>query len=278
MEDFRHWTEILLESYKHAIDGLIIAFPKVIGGIVIFLLGWLIARLVAYLVAKSLKILRFNQIMDRVHVSEFLQRVNIQKAPSEIVGRFIFWTLMLLLVVAFADMLQLTVVSEKIGALINYIPNIFIALLILVVGLYLANTIREIVQTTFSSYAIKAGKLIGNIIFYLLAVVISLTALDQLQFNIDLLTSNVMILLAGVSLAFAIAYGLSAKEILPNLIASYYSKNMFSIGQTIRMGEVTGEIIEISNVSVIIRTESGKRVIPAKKLVTEDVELLDLNS
>ena len=274
MEDLRHWTEILLESYTKLIDGLIVALPRVVAGVLLFLFGWLLARIFSRIIAKSLKALRFNNLMDRVKLGNFLKRIKVEDTPSQIAGKFAYWLIMLLIIVGFAEALALRVVSQKIGVLINYIPNIILASFILVVGMFLAGKVKEFIQTSMISYGVKAGRLIGNIIFYLLAAFVILTALEQLQFNIDLLTSNVMILLGGAVLAFAIGYGLSAKEIFPNIISSYYNKGMFQIGDKVSVGETSGEIIEITNISVVIKTENGKRFIPAKKFVTEEVEII----
>lgn len=274
MDDLRHWTEILLESYTRLVDGLIYTLPRILAGSILFLAGWLIARILSSIIIKSLKTFRFDKLMDRAQVGEFLRNAKIENPPSQIVGKFIYWIMMLLLLVGFAEALNLTVVSQKIGVLINYIPNIFIAAFILILGLYLANKLREFAQMTLSSYAVKAGRLIGNMLFYVVAVFVILTALEQLQFNIDLLTSNVMILLGGIALAFAIGYGLAAKEIFPHIISAYYSKNMFKLGDTIRVEQTEGKIIEMTNLSVVIQTADGKKYIPAKKLVTKEVEVI----
>lgn len=275
MNDIRHWTEILLESYTKLIDGLIFALPRILAGIVLFLVGWLLARLFSRIIARSLKALRFDKLMSRAGVDGFLNRIKVEDTPSQMMGKLIYWLIMLLIIVGFAEALELTVVSQKIGVLINYIPNVVIAALILIVGLYLAGKLREFTQTTLSSYAVRAGRMIGNMLFYLLAAFVVLTALEQLKFNIDLLTSNVMILLGGVALAFSLGYGLAAKEIFPNIISSYYSKSMFKIGDKIRTANTEGEVIAISTISVVIKTSSGKRFIPAKKLVVEEVEVLE---
>jgi hypothetical protein len=274
MKELKHWTEILLASYSSLIDGLIFAMPRILAGIILFIVGWLLARLFARIISRSLKALKFNKLMDRVKMDDFLHRLNIAKTPSQIVGKFIYWLLMLLMVVGFADALALEVVSEKIGVLINYIPNIILAALILIIGLFAAGKIKEMVQLSLSSYAIRANRLIGSMLFYVIAGFVVLTALEQLEFNIGLLTSNVMILLGGVALAFAIGYGLAAKEIFPHIISSYYSKGMFSIGDRIRVGGTEGEILAITNLSIVLLTEEGKRYVPAKKLVTEEVDVL----
>ena len=274
MDEIRHWTEILFESYTKLIDGLIHALPRLVTGILLFFLSWLLARILSRFITRSLKILRFDSLMKNLEVESFLQRMKIVRTPSQIVGRSVYWILMLLIFVGFAEALELNTVSEKIGALINYVPNIFIAVIILIAGLYIAGKLRELIVTTLSSYAIRAGRLVGNIIFYLLVIFVFLTALEQLKFNIDLLTSNIMILLGGVALAFAIGYGLAAREIFPNIISAYYSKGMFQVGNRIRLDKSEGQIIEITNISVLVQTESGKKYIPAKKLITEEVEIL----
>ena len=274
MNEIKNWTEILLESYASLVDGLIVALPRIIIGILLFFLGWLLARFLSRFIARSLKLLRFDDLMKKLEVEAFLQRLKIENTPSQIAGRFVYWIFMLLIFVGFAEAMKLSMVSQKIGALINYVPNIIIAAMILIVGLYMAGKLKEIIETTLASYAIKTGRLVGSIIFYLLAIFIFLTALEQLKFNIDLLTSNIMILLGGVALAFAIGYGLAAREIFPNIISAYYSKGLFQVGNRVRLGKSEGKIIEITNLSVVIQTESGKKYIPAKKLITEEVEIL----
>lgn len=275
MDDLRHWTEILLASYTKLVDGLIYALPRILAGIILLGVGWLFARLLSRIIARSLKALKFDRMMDRVKMGEFLAKIRIEKTPSQLVGKFIYWILMLMILVGFADAMELEMVSEKIGVLINYIPNVILAALILIIGLFIAGKVKEMVQLSLASYAIRANRLIGNILFYVIAAFVVLTALEQLEFNIDLLTSNVMILLGGVALAFAIGYGLAAKEIFPNIISSYYSKNMFGVGDNIRIAGTEGEIIAITNLSVILQTSEGKRYIPAKKLVTEEVDILE---
>jgi len=272
MNDLRHWTEIILASYTNLIDGVIFALPRILAGLMMLLLGWLLARLLSKLIARSLKVLRFDKLMDRMQVGTFLKRVKSDKTPSQIVAKFVYWIIMLMIFVGFSETLELSIVSQKIGMLINYIPNIIIAAFILIIGMYLANQFRTLVQTTLSSYGIRSGRVVGSILFYLVAIFVILTTLEQLKFNIDLLTSNVMILLGGVALAFAIGYGLAAKEIFPHIISSYYNKGTFHIGERIRISGTEGTIVELTNLSVVIETKEGRRYIPAKNLISEEVD------
>ncbi|RMG27512.1 MAG: hypothetical protein D6730_07010 [Bacteroidetes bacterium] len=275
MDLYENWTNTLSQSFQQLMEGVASTLPRLLLAVVLLIGGWLLARIMAWLVGRSLRLLQFDKLMQRLQLGRWLDRMKIEKRPSELVGKFAYWIMLLLVLVGFSETLGLSVVSRKISDLINYLPNVLIALFILVVGLYVAHALRELVHTTFTSYSIKAGKLIGNIVFYALTIFICLTALDQLQFNIELLTSNAMILVGGISLAFALGYGLSAKEILPNMLSAYYSKSMFEVGQTIQIGDTKGQIVSITNISVVIKNEAGTRIIPAKKLVTEEVQVLE---
>lgn len=114
----------------------------------------------------------------------------------------------------------------------------------------------------------------SSILFYVLALIVIISTLDQLQLNVDLLTSNVMIIVGGIVLAFAIGYGLSAREILPHIIASFYLKNHYRSGQRIRIGTLEGRIKEINNIHVVIENGEETIVIPANRLIAEEVHIL----
>ena len=93
MDEVRDWTDVLYESYSDLLDTILTAFPKVIGGIFLLIAGWLVARFVAFLIARSLKLLRFDKLMERVQMQDFLERVNSKLTPSQLVGKFVFWLL-----------------------------------------------------------------------------------------------------------------------------------------------------------------------------------------
>lgn len=248
--------------------------PSVLGAVFMLVLGWLVARLLAFVIRKSLIAIRFDQLLAKTPVSELSEKLNITQQPSALLSRFFFWVIILMILTSLADAWRWTIVSEKISALISYFPNILLAIVILIGGMTVAGALRNAALRTFSSHGVRSGKTMSNILFYLIVIIAVISALDQLQLNVDLLTSNFMIVVGGIALAFAIGYGLSAKEILPHLISSFYLKNQYHPGQVIRIGELEGEILEINNINVVLTQAQGKVIIPAKRLVSEDVHVL----
>lgn len=101
-------------------------------------------------------------------------------------------------------------------------------------------------------------------------------ALEQLGINTTIITSNVIIVIGGAVLAFAISYGFASKDILHNFLASLYSKNNFQIGQKIMLqDDSVGEIVKMDNISVTLKTEEGKLIIPIHILITEKIRIIE---
>jgi small-conductance mechanosensitive channel len=119
------------------------------------------------------------------------------------------------------------------------------------------------------------GKVLASVLFGVIVLLSSITALNMAGIDTTLITSNLVIVVAGVLLAFAIAYGFAARDVLTNILGSYYGKDRFSVGMRVRIGNDEGVIEKIDSVSIAIRTADRLVLIPTRQLVTERIEVLD---
>jgi len=99
-----------------------------------------------------------------------------------------------------------------------------------------------------------------------------ITALDQAGVDTTIITSNVTLILGAIMASFAIAFALAAKDILQNMLSSFYSRQNFTVGNIIKIGDIKGKIIRLDSVSVVIKTPSSEVVLPARTLISEQVE------
>lgn len=167
--------------------------------------------------------LKFDKLFDNINAAEYLDKANITISPSHFVGKFVYWIILLIFFVLASDTLGWTVVSESVSDLIFYLPKLFSAIVVFIIGLYIANFIKKALSGIFDSLNVSTGKVISNIAFYIIIVIISITALNQAGVNTKIVTSNVNMIIGGVILAFAVAFGFGAKDILGNiLIYSYF--------------------------------------------------------
>jgi len=128
--------------------------------------------------------------------------------------------------------------------------------------------------TLCKSFNVPSAKLIGNVVFGFFLVITFISSLAQIGINTELLQASFEIVFGGIVVAFAIGYGIASRDVLANLIASFYSRNRYKIGQRVRVEGVTGQIIEIDNLSVVIKTEDSQVVLPLKYFQSHRVELL----
>jgi hypothetical protein len=274
MESLFTWTEVFLESLKSFGEQIMGAIPGILGAIFLIILGWLVARLIARLIVKLMTVVRFDKVFENLNSKEFLKNLKITVGPSVIVGKFIFWVIFLLFIVTATETLGWTVVAAEITNLIRFIPNLFIGIIIFIIGLYIANFIKSLINTSFSSLGISSGKIMSEIAFYTIMILITLTALKQTGINTRFIDNNITIIIGIIVGAFALSFAISSRDVLQNILAGFYTKNNFHVGQKINIDGVTGEIIKMDSIHLVLKSAKDKIVFPVSKLITEKVEII----
>ena len=139
---------------------------------------------------------------------------------------FVKYLLLFVFFVIGSDILGLTMVSEGIGNFIGYLPILISALAIFVVGVYIASLIQNSIKDSFKSMNISGSNLIGNVVFYIIVIFITITALNQAGVNTEIISNNLTIILGSISIAIVIAIGLGSKDLINTLLLSHYSKEI----------------------------------------------------
>lgn len=187
----------------------IVAFgDNVIGAILILIIGLILVKILTRVVRKGLQKTGVDKIADK-HLNgiDFLISNNVRVVPSTFVSKIFYYFLLLIVLVAATDVLQMEAVSNLVQSAINYIPYLITAFAILVVGVFLADFLKNVSSATLSSLGIPAAGFISNFVFYFVLLNILMLALEQALINTDFITSNLSIILGGVVLAFAIGDG-----------------------------------------------------------------------
>lgn len=249
--------------------------PSILGAILILFFGWLIAKLFSKGIVKLLKLVKFDSLANKMDAEEFLKRANIQLAPSQLIGKFIYWILLLLVLISASDTMGWNAFSNEISKLLSYMPKLLVAVVFFIVGTYIATFVRDLIRGATSSLGISTGKLISNFIFYVLVVIVTLTALEQGGVDTSIITSNLLLVLGAILLAAAISYGFASRDILANILASFFGRQTFTLGKTIEIDGVRGTIVAANTISVTIQQENNEKVIiPAHELITNRVKII----
>ena len=274
MNELVTWTELFISSLTTFGNKLMGAIPSIIGALIIFILGWLFAKLVSRTISKVLTLAKFDLIAEKINSSEFLAKANIYSSPSRLVGKFVYWILLLFVLITAADTLGWSSVSSEISRLIAYLPKLFIAIVLFILGTYLATFVRDVIFGATNSLGISTGKIIGNFVFYLLFITVALTALAQAGVNTSIITSNLTLILGAFLGAAALSYGLASRRVLSHVLSGFFSKKLYQKGMTIEVDGVKGVVHQVTNINIIIKEVSGDlSVIPMNTLTETTVRI-----
>lgn len=275
MRPLNQSTESIQGFFASFWDQAITIFPTVFGALLLLALGWGIAKALSYAVRKLLQSLGFDGLGRKLLVQTSLKINKDQVQPSQWIGSFVFWVVLLIFFVSASDTLGWTSVSGSISALTAYLPQLLGALLVFAVGLYIASFVRKFISTTFETLELSGGQLVSEVSFYIILFIIGTTALEQAGIETSVITANISIIIGGVLLAFAIGFGYSSRDLLTNILSSFYARNIFSEGQTIIIDNVEGTISRIDSIQTIISTKNGELIIPNKRLISESIKRIE---
>ncbi len=278
-EEINNISDLFSSSLQAFTQVFMSAMPKIVGAIFILLFGWLIAKFIAFAISKVLNMLKFNELASKANTQEMLQKANIKSTPVDLVGKFIYWIIMLLVWVMATDTLGLQVVSQEISKLISFLPTLLSAVILFIIGTAIATFIRDVTRAATSTLSIGAGKAISSIVFYFLMVIVTLTALEQASIDTSIITSNVTLILGAFMGGAALAYGLAARNVLSNMLGSFFNRRKFSKGQYIEVAGIKGRMIDMDNISITIQSDNEDIVIlPAKILLDEQIRVKKLST
>lgn len=264
----------LENSFASFGEGIANYVPVLISAIVVLLIGWIISKIIFKFVHRALIGMKFDAMTEKIQLDKLLNKIKPDLSASLILAKVFYWLLMLLFITSAANVLGWEMLTDGIGAFMAYLPTLGISLIIFVIGVYIADLVKNMVYTAADSIGVSGAKAIANIVYYLLFIFIAITALNQAGINTEIITSNLTIILASILLAFALSYGIASRHLVTNMLSSFYSKGKFKEGQRIRVGDVEGIIESIDSISVTISTSGGKVVMPSKVLIEESIIIL----
>jgi len=156
-------TAVVIGAWEAFATKISIFLPMLIGAIIIFVLGLIIAKLINMGVIRLLKLVRFDVGTQKTGIKEFLDKGNIVKTPSEIIGSLAYWFVMILTIIASLDAMGLPIVSDILNNIFLYIPNVVAARMVLILGILFGNLLSAVVRTTASNECFSSAEGLGKI-------------------------------------------------------------------------------------------------------------------
>lgn len=267
--------DALIDSFNSMYTSAQEFVPKIAVGLVLFIAGWLIAKALSSLTKKALRKIKIDSLAEKAEIDKILARLNPDLTLSGLLAKILYYVILVIFIIAITDVLGMTGVKSSIAGILSQAPKFFVALIIFIFGYYVSRLIQKAVYTATNSIGISGARVISNIVFYVIMIFVSITALEQTGMNTDLISNNITLILGAILLAFAISYGIASRGIVNNMLSSYYGKGKFKIGQVIEVLDIRGKIIKIDSISVTLENNNHSIVIPSKILIENQVKILE---
>jgi hypothetical protein len=180
--------------------------------LIILIVGWIVAKAIRRLVDWLLKTIRFDVLADKAGISEILKKGDLKISAGEVVSSIVYWLIIIMVLVMTVDALGLPKSSDILESLFAYVPKVIAALLVLVVAMFLASFVSGIVRTAAGNANLPKPQVFAGISRWAIIIFAVTISLEQLGIAPLLVTATFNIILGGVCLALALAFGLGGKD------------------------------------------------------------------
>lgn len=222
------WTDAVMTSLAAALALLLGAIPKIIGFAVIIIIGWLIASAVATAVASILRAVKFNDLAQRGGFADFVHKMGIRQDSAGFIANIAKWFIRLIVLVSAFDALGLPAVSQVLQQLLMWLPNLVVALVVLVLAGLAANALAGLVRGATAESGMGNPDLLANIARIAVWAFAIVVAVNQIGIATELVNTLFMATVGAVALGLALSFGLGGRETAAQIVRGWYERSQQS--------------------------------------------------
>jgi Conserved TM helix/Mechanosensitive ion channel len=230
--------------------------PHLVNGLIILIVGYLLSALVRWIVRTLLLRLHFEQLADRIGITNTLHRLGVRLPLPAVIAQVVFFFLLLSFATSAFVLMGLTAVADLLRNVLAFIPRAISAAISIIFGAMLARFLGETITTVAGNVNITYNKALGKLIEYMLVAFVVVLAISTLGVDTTILTSALTILIAAGGLAIALTFAFGAREAARNVIAGHYIRQNFSPGQQLEMGDYRGRLRSTAGTYSVLETGS----------------------
>ncbi|MDB5884356.1 MAG: small-conductance mechanosensitive ion channel-like protein [Polaromonas sp.] len=218
------WSTALMSSLATAMALFFSAIPKIFGFIVILIVGWVVASLVEKAVAALLRTIKFNDLAKRSGLADFVNKMGTGTDSAGVLGAVVKWFIRLIALVVAFDALGLPAVSDVLRQLLLWLPNVVVALVVLVIGGLLASALSNVVRGAAAKSALGNPDLLAKVASGLVWAFAIVVAVNQIGIATALVNTLFMAVVGAVALALGLAFGLGGRDTAAEIVRNWYAK------------------------------------------------------
>ena len=263
------WQNSLEASLTAVWTRFIEYIPNIFGTVLLLLVGYLVSKLVAGFSKRILRTIGLDKASEKIGLHKSLEHIGIKLKVSELFGVVFFWLMMFIFILSASEILNLIKITDTIDVFIRYLPNIIGAGLIFVLGLMAAQVFKNIIEGMSKQISPVYSKVLSSVIYFIIVVLVSVLAINQLQLETALINRVVEIILISIGVVLALSFGLGTKDLSKSIISGLPLRMQIKPGSRLEFDNINGTVEQIGPVNTTVLTEDGKRVhIPNSVLIS----------
>ncbi|MEK7624285.1 MAG: hypothetical protein AAB404_00955 [Patescibacteria group bacterium] len=193
--------------------------PLILGALIIFIIGLIVASVLEMVVIKVIRLIKLDNLLIRSGVEEYCKRGGLKVDTGKFFGKIVYWFVILASALAASDILNFSAFSNFLNSILVYIPNIVVAVLILLAALIIAGFLKTIIKVSVSSAQLEGAGFLASLAWWTIVIFGLLAALIQLGIASNLFNIIISGLVAMIALAGGIAFGLGGKDYASHLLS-----------------------------------------------------------
>ena len=241
MQTVQDMGDAVLLSVTEALQNFLGFLPQLVGAIIVLVLGWIIAGLLAGLVERVLKSVGFEKAAESTGIAGFVRQAGTDWTVSKVVAEIVKWFVRLVAIQAAASILGMTQISAIINSILLWLPNLIVALAIIVLGAFIANFVASLVRGATGQMGLGNPDLMANIARYAIIVFAVIAAVDQLGIAETVVNTLFIGAVGSVALAIALAFGLGGQQVAAQVAQGWYEKGQHAGRQIQQASQDSGK-------------------------------------
>ncbi|OGG42041.1 hypothetical protein A3A21_03365 [Candidatus Jorgensenbacteria bacterium RIFCSPLOWO2_01_FULL_45_25b] len=212
------WIQVVVDSLYNLWIGAMGVVGSIIGALVVFIIGLIVASGISAIVERAVKIIKLDDLLKKLGIEEHFGRAGIKINSARFCGKVVYWFFVLVFLLAVADVLSFSTLSSFLEQVLLYVPNVIVSILIMLAAFVVAHFLRNLVIASVKSARLHSPTLLGSITWWAVVIFGFLASLSQLGIAISIINALITGFIAMLALAGGIAFGLGGKDVAADIL------------------------------------------------------------
>lgn len=219
------FDRVVVEPLREVLRELVAFLPRLLTGLLVFLAGLALAWVVKTIVVRIIRLFKLDAALARAGVTDALKKMAVKDSPDKLIGRTFYWLVALIFFILALKVMRVPVIDQLLERFLLYLPSIFTALIILIIGWLLGNFLGRAALIASVNAGVRLSGLLGRGVRAVVMVLAVVMAFEQLGIGRNTVLAAFAIAFGGAVLALALALGLGGQGLARTFLEKRFKKD-----------------------------------------------------